>query len=282
MIPRTFAVLLLAMACAPAAEPATWCRFVPERSDDFAWENDLVAFRTYGPALRGKVEDSGVDCWLKRVPYPIIDGWYAGNAAGKSYHVDHGEGHDPYHVGASRGCGGTALWQDGRMITPGPYQTWKVEERTPARSVFTLTYRYPAAEGTAPVEEAKRFTIALGERFYRCESTFTRGGAPVADLPVVIGITTHDGKGTPERDPAGRWMSVWEVIDGSGLGTGVVLPAAADLRVLSEPTKDRSHVIALVRTDAQGRVALRGGYGWEKAGVTAAAWKAALIAAAAP
>ena len=25
-------------------------RFVPERRDDFAWENDRIAFRVYGPA----------------------------------------------------------------------------------------------------------------------------------------------------------------------------------------------------------------------------------------
>ena len=26
-------------------------RFVPERLDDYAWENDRIAFRIYGPAL---------------------------------------------------------------------------------------------------------------------------------------------------------------------------------------------------------------------------------------
>ncbi|MEY3896376.1 MAG: hypothetical protein RLZZ214_1896, partial [Verrucomicrobiota bacterium] len=49
------------------AKPRAFARFVPERSDDFAWENDLVAFRTYGPALRPGPENSGIDCWFKRV-----------------------------------------------------------------------------------------------------------------------------------------------------------------------------------------------------------------------
>ena len=46
---------------------------MPERLDDFAWENDLVAFRAYGSAIRRTKgpEDSGIDCWLKRVRY----GW---------------------------------------------------------------------------------------------------------------------------------------------------------------------------------------------------------------
>ena len=29
----------------------TFGRFVPERKDDFAWENDFAAYRMYGPAL---------------------------------------------------------------------------------------------------------------------------------------------------------------------------------------------------------------------------------------
>src|SRR5687767_4261811 len=61
---------------------STYCRAVPERADDFAWENDLAAFRVYGPALRSKPENSGIDCWLKRVEYPIIDKWYARDAKG--------------------------------------------------------------------------------------------------------------------------------------------------------------------------------------------------------
>lgn len=33
-----------------AADGFAACRFVPERMDDFAFENDKVAFRIYGPA----------------------------------------------------------------------------------------------------------------------------------------------------------------------------------------------------------------------------------------
>ena len=97
----------------------TYSRFVPERIDDYAWENDRVAFRTYGPQAerlakdgeRGGTLSSGIDCWLKRVDYPIIDKWYKSDREeGKSYHTDHGEGLDNYHVGSSRGCGGIGIW----------------------------------------------------------------------------------------------------------------------------------------------------------------------------
>ncbi|MBN2763350.1 MAG: DUF4861 family protein, partial [Bacteroidales bacterium] len=70
---------------------STYSRFVPERIDDYAWENDRVAFRTYGPEAERLAKDgegggtlsSGIDCWLKRVDYPVIDKWYKMDAEGK-------------------------------------------------------------------------------------------------------------------------------------------------------------------------------------------------------
>ena len=42
-----------------------FARFVPERMDDFAWENDRIGFRVFGPAL-SLVEETGngVDVWV--------------------------------------------------------------------------------------------------------------------------------------------------------------------------------------------------------------------------
>ncbi|MFC2110666.1 DUF4861 family protein [Bacteroidota bacterium] len=58
-----------------------YSRFVPERTDDYTWENDKVAFRVYGPLAqqifesgkKGGTLSSGVDAWLKKVEYPIIN-----------------------------------------------------------------------------------------------------------------------------------------------------------------------------------------------------------------
>jgi hypothetical protein len=101
-------------AMATNSAPSAFARFVPERKDDFAWENDMIAFRAYGPSLRESGENAGVDCWLKRVDYPIINSWYKKHLEQDiSYHQDHGEGLDNYHVGSSAGCGGTSLWLNG-------------------------------------------------------------------------------------------------------------------------------------------------------------------------
>lgn len=268
----------------PPADPApsTFARFVPERADDFAWENDLIAFRTYGPALRAGTEDSGFDAWLKRVPYPILDRWYAGHLKGVSYHQDHGEGYDPYHVGASRGCGGLALWRDGRMVTSDTFIAWRILEQTRERTVFELDYTYPAEPGAAPLAETKRISIRLGEPFFEAASTFTRAGAPVADLPLVIGVSTQNGRARALLDPKSRWIGAWDKIDGHQLGTGAVLAPgfSGEARDERSPEKDRSHALLFTRTDSAGRIVYHVGYGWERAGrfLTVDDWTAALEA----
>ena len=279
---KSLVLLLVSVLSALCADAATHARFGPERMDDFAWENDRVAFRVYGPALRSRPEDSGIDCWLKRVSYPIIDKWYEGNTKGVSYHKDHGEGYDPYHVGGSRGCGGTALWADGGMVTSDTYTDWKILEQTPGKTVFELTYQYPAIGGEAPIHEVKRITIVPGQQFFRSDSTFTRNGQPVEGLPVVIGVTTHDGKATPALSPENRWVSCWETMGGSGLGTGVILAPGfpIETKELAMADKDKSHAIILTTTNPQGQVTCYPGYGWEKAGLitTPEAWAKELTA----
>ena len=44
------------MSVALNTEVKTVARFVPERTDDFAWENDRVAFRTFGPEAQRMAE----------------------------------------------------------------------------------------------------------------------------------------------------------------------------------------------------------------------------------
>jgi hypothetical protein len=248
-----------------------WCRFVPERKDDFAWENDHMAFRAYGPAIKGdkgSAEDSGIDCWLKRTTNPIVDEWYAGEQKGISYHKDHGDGYDPYHVGGSRGCGGTALWQDETLVGAGPYKTWTILKRTPSKCVFELTYDYPAKEGEQPLHEVKRFTVEQGKPFIRAASVFTRGGKTVEGLPVAVGVTTHDGKATVTLNSANRWASCWEVIDGYGLGTGVILAPGApvETRDYKSSKKDQSHALLITKTDAAGAVTCYPGFAWVRVG----------------
>ena len=63
-------------------------------------------------------------------------------------------------------------------------------------------------------------------------------------------------------------MSVWEPVDDSGLGTGVVIdPERIDaFRMLESGGELEDHVLILTRTDTGGQVEYYAGYGWTKAG----------------
>lgn len=254
---------------APEAETETevmaYGRFVPEREDDFAWENDKVAFRVYGPSSGGKGQVSGVDAWFKKVPYSIIDKWYAGFLEGTSYHVDHGEGYDPYHVGDSRGVGGTAVWVDGVAWPASKYQSYEILQSGGDVVEFTLQYEWDTPLGR--VGESKTISLAQGEQLYRVNSVFTLDGQ-AASLPIAIGLTTHDGAAEANANPAAGGISTWEIIDGNGLGTGVLMAPGRTGEVLHLPseTKDASHVWLVTSSDDNGELAFRAGFAWEAAG----------------
>jgi hypothetical protein len=247
-------------------EKKTFCRFVPERDDDFAWENDLVAFRVYGPRLYKHAVNSGIDCWLKRVDYPIINKWYKENAEGKSYHKDHGEGHDPYHVGSSRGCGGLVLWENDKMLPSNVFDSWKIIANGPIRSVFELTYDKSWKTSGKNLSETKRITIDLGQRVFRIDSFFSDESGP-QQVVLAVGITTHDGKAVGDWNKKAGVMQCWETIKDSELGTGVVMDQSriSEIKEIKSKKKDTSHIVVITSTDKKGWISYYTGYGWKKA-----------------
>ncbi len=261
-----FGLFAQVSALAQEAAPRTFCRFVPERSDDFAWENDKIAFRAYGPALRDGTENGGVDCWLKRVEYPVITKWYKKHVEGGTYHEDSGEGYDPYHVGASLGCGGIGLWIDGRLVTTETFTGHRVIKCEPTESIFELDYAWEHAGHQ--YKQTKRITIRLGERLFQSVSTFWKDGEPAIHLPVAIGLTTHEGKARAYKNLKAGWLAAWEEIDGSGLGTGVVMsPGVIEgYELIQSESPDAGHALFITRTDDAGQVSWWAGYGWERAG----------------
>ena len=257
-----------AESAATAKGATTYARFVPERLDDFAWENDLVAFRAYGPAARAGSENSGVDCWLKRVNYPIIDLWYKRATEQKiSYHKDHGEGLDNYHVGSSAGCGDAALWLDGQRQPLETYTHWEIIKQEKQQTKFNLFYELAIAGDT--YKKTKTVSIELGKRLFSVEETFWKNDQLMINQPIAIGVATHDGKGQATFNPEAGFISVWENIGGDNLGTGIKL--AADTitaqKLINEPdVKDDGHALYLVNTNEEGKVFYNVGYGWSKAG----------------
>jgi hypothetical protein len=263
---------------------------VQERLDDFAWENDRIAHRIYGPALAapappgsGKevLETSGIDIWFKRVDYPIVDRWY--NKGHDHYHKDEGEGLDMYNVSQSRGVGGTGIWSGGKLYTSGNWKSWKVLANGPVRAVFELTYDSWDAGGLK-VAEVKRFTVDAGHQLDQVESTFDFTGADRLTVAVGLNKTPANKK----HDPAiqvvrGRqdgallqWVELKAAPANGAYGTAIVLPGATAL------AEDALNELALASVEPGKPLRYYVGAAWNKAGqiATQDAWQAYVAAAA--
>lgn len=193
----------------------TYARFVPERKDDFAWENDRIAFRTYGKAIEKTNEDAyGLDVWVKRTDKLIINERYKlGN-----YHIDHGNGMDYYHVGFSLGAGNMAPYVNDTIRYSANYYQWKVLDNGPLRSSFQLTYDTWDAGGIK-VKATKTISLDAGSQLNRIENVYSfESDKP---LPVVVGIIKRPENGIVSLNEQQGIMSYWEPTHGEDGTTGI-------------------------------------------------------------
>ncbi len=268
-------------AVAPPFPVRAFARYVPERLDDFAWENDRIAHRTYGQALAapdtqgvGKevLVTSGLDIWFKRVSYPVVDRWY--NKGHDHYHKDEGEGLDMYGVGSTRGAGGTGIWDGQKLYTSRNYVGWKVIANGPIRAIFELTYDSWDAAGVK-VSEIKRFTVDAGHDFDQIDSTFTFSGA--RQLTAAIGLNK-----TPAYEhqqptvaatplPAVRALTQWVSQRSAGnFGVAIVLPEGAPTYAADAANE---LILAPVRAGTPLRYYVGAMASWSGQTTDAAAWQ---------
>lgn len=252
-----------------AADYKTYGRFVRERRDDFAWENDRIAHRMYGKELetfpRDKLVSSSVDVWTKRVRGLVIDNWYMVD----DYHRDHGEGADLYAAGATRGNGGTGIWVDGRLYPSANFRDSKVYAVGPIRVLFELTYDAWDAAGVK-ISEKKRVSLDAGQNLDRFESHYTIEGN-AANLAHAIGIRRL--KTTVRQPGSDRGVLItWEPVKEAGeLGQAVIVDPA----VVKDQAEDDLNYYVLTKFDAGKPCVSYSGFAWTLAGDfrTAADWQ---------
>ena len=261
----------------PPDAPCVYARFVPERYDDMAWENDRIAHRMYGPALDTeaaggeRLRGSGIDIWAKRVTYPIVDRWY--QKGHDQFHKDgEGEGLDLYSIGGSRGAGGTGVWDGTKLWTSDNFLKADVAVNGPRVALFSLAYAPWDAGSAGKVSEKKYFQVDCGRNLNLIQSVFEFEGKP---LTVGIGITEHaQAQGFPPavltKDPDGRWMSFWEENKDGGLGIAVVLGRREKALGFAheDPAKKPGNGNNLLLVEAQSGVSIKyfTGAGWTGSG----------------
>ncbi|WP_457426331.1 DUF4861 family protein [Roseateles sp. P5_E7] len=264
---------------APPFPVKAFARYVPERLDDFAWENDKIGHRTYGQALAAPAPPgsdkevlvtSGVDIWFKRPAYLIVDRWY--NKGHDHYHKDEGEGLDMYAVGRTRGAGGTGIWNGSRLAVSRNYSGWRVIANGPVRAVFELTYDSWDADGVQ-VAEVKRFTVDAGHYFDTVESTFSAPGQQT--LTVALGLNKKPAYAeqapvvTTYRAPATLMQWVRQRSAGD-FGTAIILPGADGYAA----DADNELILVKAKPAQPLRYYLGAGANWSGEFTTAQAWQA--------
>lgn len=274
---------LVADATSPVEESktTTFSRFVPERTDDYAWENDRVAFRTYGPDAQKRAEQkrengtlsSGIDLWLKSTSQPVINKWYKGYTTDPGYyHTDHGEGYDPYHVGASRGTGGNGIWEKDNLLVSKNFVTYKTIATGPLRTVFELTY---APYSAYKVKETKRISLDLASNFSKFEVSYT-SEKPVPNY--AVGITLHNNEGIPGLMTENGIFAHHEKIDGFYLGEGLILDPSVIQKAFANKSDKADQSNLLVLTKPAKTLTYYAGFAWSQSGqvTDTADWEAQL------
>jgi hypothetical protein len=236
-------------------------RFIRERFDDFAWENDKVAFRMYGEALetweREPLTSSAVDAWVKKTPRLVVNDWYLVD----DYHKDHGEGGDFYSAGRTRGCGGSGLMSGDALFVSKNFRKSRVLSRGPIRLLFELTYDAWDAGGVK-VTGTKRVTLDAGSNFNRFESVFrTDAGGALPNFMLEAAGIRKEKAADLRVDAKGGVIRQWQTLSAFGndgsLGCAVVV----------EPGR----VAATVELDGNVLLSFRpgpyhSGTGWDRSG----------------
>jgi len=212
--------LIVSKDKAPTFSSKTYARYVPERKDDFAWENDVVAFRMYGKALEGTSEDAqGIDYWAKRTENLIINKWYKS----QDYHKDYGEGQDYYHVGQSLGAGDIALYHNNTIQFTKHYRTHQVLDNGPLRTTFKLGFESQTIEGQE-IDFTKTIRIDAGQNFNKITINFNNKHA--SKTPVTVGLVKRDeDKSEVEFNKDDKTLVYWEpeIKDFGRTGTALIL-----------------------------------------------------------
>lgn len=278
----------------------------PERMDDMAWENDLVAFRAYGPALQAKGERGfGYDLFTKyNTTEPILEAMYAKElnketrakiaelkktdpkaaaelSRERSYHIDHGYGMDCYAVGPTLGAGVAALMVNDSIIYPWCYKNQEILDNGPLRFTVKLEFTPLTVKGDSTVVETRLITLDAGSHLNRTAVSYSN---LKETLPIVAGIVLHEPDGAVVADAANGYITYVDPTTGPdngkifmGAAVPTVVKDAKTVLFSEQEKKERNnadgHVLAVSDYEPGSEYVYYWGFAWDKADIkTADAW----------
>ena len=157
------------------------------------------------------------------------------------YHIEHGEGYDPYHVGSSRGSGGTGIWENDSLHISKNYTKYRVIATGPLRTIFELDYASWSKYG---VKETKRISLDLGSNFSKFENKINL----TSKIPnYTLGITLHKEQGVVVINAQKGVFRHWEPIDDSFVGEGIVIDPSVLKTAMNHHSKaaDQSQILVV-------------------------------------
>ncbi len=244
-------------------------RFVRERFDDFAWENDLIAHRTYGKALitwKGEpLTSSAIDIWSKRTSQLVLNDWYMVD----NYHADGGDGMDDYSAGSSRGCGGSGIWANNQLYVPQNFVDSRVLANGPIRVMFELVYEPFDVNGTK-VSEVLRISLDAGSQLDHFQSFYKTQNNEA--LAVAIGLKKVKDE-QKEFSAGNGWLAIWEPMEKNQGTQGVA--AIVNPEQFDKQAEDKLNNLIVLKSGSEKPVSYWAGFAWDRAGkiTSAEAWK---------
>lgn len=238
-------------------------RVYPERFDDLAWENEVVAFRTYGPALQKRGDKMyGYDLFFKHPnKAPMLDTLYHQNIHQSiSYHRDHGLGMDCYAVGATLGDGATALLVGDSILYPRCYESVEILENGPKRFSAKLKFAPVTVGKDKSVVETRIITLESGSYLNKCTVTYEGLTTP---REIVTGFPVRDNS-KPIFDVEKGILTYADPTQGPDNGKallGVVVPGGFKRVQMTD-----GHIIGVAKTSPDEPFTYYWGYGWDREG----------------
>ncbi|MBQ0086499.1 MAG: DUF4861 family protein [Bacteroidales bacterium] len=229
-------LLLLSLAgCgSPSSDRKVMARPVPERADDFVFENNLICGRIYGQGLEGETISPGIDIWVKLPGKLVADEWYSHISETGSedyYHHDHG-GKDCYKVSCSLGGGASVPLIDGiPAYPPTNYRSFEILKDSPEETDFILHYPEWEKDGIKMALD-KKIAVVPDTYFFKVEDKWSFVGTD--SLTIAAGINRHVSQNTVVEECFGKdRYALWEQAsdqehepeDGL-IGVAVILPDA--------------------------------------------------------